>query len=132
MEGEDSDDLQKRRDQVFASLEPLLQSMDHIQLINGYQSQIDSSKPKPDSMLVNDFHVDEEKQRERAMSIKMPPEKKEAIIGIGGGVGPAAGVALHSKIIENSITDGTDQSHFEVYHLSRWDLNFKCCLYQAF
>jgi len=44
---------------------------------------------------------------------------KGNIIGIGGGVGPAAGVALHSKIIENTITDGTDQSHFEVYHLSR-------------
>jgi len=44
---------------------------------------------------------------------------KGNIIGIGGGVGPAAGVALHSKIIENTVTDGTDQSHFEVYHLSR-------------
>jgi len=44
---------------------------------------------------------------------------KGKIIGIGGGVGPAAGVALHSKIIQNTVTDGTDQSHFEVYHLSR-------------
>ena len=38
------------------------------------------------------------------------------IVGIGGGVGPAAGVSLHSKIIENTITDGTDQTHFEVCH----------------
>ena len=49
--------------------------------------------------------------------------KKDAIIGIGGGVGPAAGVALHSKIIENSLTDGTDQSHFEAIHVSLPDPN---------
>eukprot|EP00746_Dinoflagellata_sp_MGD_P022364 gnl/MRDRNA2_/MRDRNA2_152299_c0_seq1.p1 gnl/MRDRNA2_/MRDRNA2_152299_c0~~gnl/MRDRNA2_/MRDRNA2_152299_c0_seq1.p1 ORF type:complete len:359 (+),score=61.68 gnl/MRDRNA2_/MRDRNA2_152299_c0_seq1:83-1159(+) len=47
------------------------------------------------------------------------PGKQEAILGIGGGVGPAAGVGLHLKIIENTITDGTDQSHFKVYHFSR-------------
>jgi len=41
------------------------------------------------------------------------------LIGIGGGVGPAAGVALHQKIIENTLTDGTDQSHFDVMHFSR-------------
>ncbi|MEK6984438.1 MAG: amino acid racemase [Nanoarchaeota archaeon] len=46
----------------------------------------------------------------------MPQEK---IIVIGGGVGPMAGVGLHRKIIENTLTDGTDQSHLEVFHLSR-------------
>ncbi len=45
--------------------------------------------------------------------------KKEKIIVIGGGVGPMAGVALHAKIIENTLTDGTDQSHIEVHHFSR-------------
>ena len=41
------------------------------------------------------------------------------IIGIGGGVGPMAGVKLQEKIIENTLTGGTDQDHFEVYHFSR-------------
>lgn len=45
--------------------------------------------------------------------------KKEKIIAIGGGVGPMAGVELHKKIIEHTKTDGTDQDHFEVHHLSR-------------
>jgi aspartate racemase len=44
---------------------------------------------------------------------------KEKIIIIGGGVGPMAGVELHKKIIENTLTDGTDQTHIEIYHLSR-------------
>ena len=44
---------------------------------------------------------------------------REKIIVIGGGVGPMAGVALHGKIIENTLTDGTDQSHLEVFHFSR-------------
>eukprot|EP01063_Lacrimia_lanifica_P003504 TRINITY_DN1187_c0_g1_i4.p1 TRINITY_DN1187_c0_g1~~TRINITY_DN1187_c0_g1_i4.p1 ORF type:complete len:470 (+),score=167.84 TRINITY_DN1187_c0_g1_i4:67-1476(+) len=43
-------------------------------------------------------------------------------IGIGGGVGPAAGVILHKKIVENTISDGTDQSHCEVHHISRPDV----------
>lgn len=30
-----------------------------------------------------------------------------------------AGVVLHRKIIENTVTDGTDQDHLEVLHLSR-------------
>ncbi len=30
-----------------------------------------------------------------------------------------AGVELHKKIIENTQTNGTDQDHFEIYHLSR-------------
>ncbi len=44
---------------------------------------------------------------------------EEKVIIVGGGVGPMAGVELHRRIIENTITDGTDQSHLEVYHLSR-------------
>ena len=44
---------------------------------------------------------------------------KEKIIIIGGGVGPMAGVELHKRIIENTAADGTDQTHFEVYHFSR-------------
>eukprot|EP00754_Rhynchopus_humris_P034182 Rhum_TRINITY_DN15527_c0_g1::Rhum_TRINITY_DN15527_c0_g1_i1::g.161115::m.161115/K01779/racD; aspartate racemase len=40
-------------------------------------------------------------------------------IGIGGGVGPAAGLMLHKKIVEATISDGTDQSHCEVHHVSR-------------
>ncbi len=43
----------------------------------------------------------------------------EKVIVIGGGVGPLAGVKLHQLIIENTKTDGTDQDHFEIYHLSR-------------
>ena len=43
----------------------------------------------------------------------------EKIIGIGGGVGPMAGVGLHRKIIENTNPGGADQGHIEVIHLSR-------------
>ena len=43
---------------------------------------------------------------------------KGPVIVIGGGVGPMAGVALHTKIIENTLTDGTDQSHLSVHHYS--------------
>lgn len=45
--------------------------------------------------------------------------QNEKIILIGGGVGPMAGVELHRNIIENTLTDGTDQTHLEIYHLSR-------------
>lgn len=41
------------------------------------------------------------------------------VILIGGGVGPMAGVELHRRIIQNTRTDGTDQDHLEVLHLSR-------------
>lgn len=41
-----------------------------------------------------------------------------SVIVIGGGVGPMAGVALHAKIIESTLTDGTDQSHLSVHHYS--------------
>ncbi len=44
---------------------------------------------------------------------------EEKIIVIGGGVGPLAGVKLHEHVINNTLTDGTDQDHLEVYHLSR-------------
>lgn len=44
---------------------------------------------------------------------------KDKLICIGGGVGPMAGVKLHELIIENTKTDGTDQDHLEVHHLSR-------------
>ncbi len=47
----------------------------------------------------------------------MQLEMKE-IIGIGGGVGPMAGVELHKKIIENTDSGGTDQGHIEVFHIS--------------
>ncbi|MFP4491902.1 MAG: aspartate/glutamate racemase family protein, partial [Spirochaetaceae bacterium] len=43
----------------------------------------------------------------------------EKMILIGGGVGPMAGVELHRKIVEHTATDGTDQDHLEVLHLSR-------------
>ncbi len=46
-------------------------------------------------------------------------KKEEKIIGIGGGVGPEAGIGLHKKIIEQTDSGGTDQGHIEVYHLSR-------------
>ena len=45
--------------------------------------------------------------------------RHEKVIVLGGGVGPMAGVELHKRIIENTLTDGTDQSHLEVIHLSR-------------
>jgi aspartate racemase len=40
-------------------------------------------------------------------------------IVIGGGVGPLAGVMLHRHIIEHTQTDGRDQSHLSVLHISR-------------
>ena len=40
------------------------------------------------------------------------------ILGIGGGVGPSAGVGLHQKIIDNTRSK-TDQGHFTVVHISR-------------
>jgi aspartate racemase len=44
---------------------------------------------------------------------------EEKIIVIGGGVGPMAGVEFHRMIIENTVTNGTDQDHLEVHHFSR-------------
>jgi len=40
-------------------------------------------------------------------------------ICIGGGVGPMAGVYLHKSIIDNTVTNGTDQDHLEIHHFSR-------------
>ena len=45
--------------------------------------------------------------------------KGEKVVIIGGGVGPLAGTLLHNHIIENTLTDGTDQSHLDIYHFSR-------------
>ncbi len=42
----------------------------------------------------------------------------KAVIIIGGGVGPMAGVRLHAKIVEQTPTDGSDQSHLTVVHYS--------------
>lgn len=44
---------------------------------------------------------------------------REKLIIIGGGVGPAAGVKLHERIIQNTKTNGADQDHIEVHHYSR-------------
>lgn len=41
---------------------------------------------------------------------------------IGGGVGPAAGLDLHRHIIACTPTDGSDQDHLRVIHLSFSDL----------
>ncbi len=49
----------------------------------------------------------------------MNQKKQEKIVAIGGGVGPMAGVKLHEMIIENTRTNGTDQDHLDVFHLSR-------------
>ena len=45
--------------------------------------------------------------------------QSNVVLGIGGGVGPSAGVGLHQRLIENTRTDGTDQGHFMVVHVSR-------------
>lgn len=55
----------------------------------------------------------------RAVPLPGRRMSEEKVIVIGGGVGPMAGVALHAKIIENTRTDGTDQTHLEVHHFSR-------------
>lgn len=43
----------------------------------------------------------------------------EKVLIIGGGVGPLAGVALHSRIIQNTRPGGSDQGHLDVRHFSR-------------
>ena len=45
--------------------------------------------------------------------------KNEKTIGIGGGVGPMAGVELQRHIIQQTEAGGTDQGHLEVLHSSR-------------
>ncbi len=54
--------------------------------------------------------------------MKANSNKAERIIIIGGGVGPMAGVDLHRLIIENTSTNGTDQDHLRVLHISFSDL----------
>ncbi len=53
------------------------------------------------------------------MSQRYSPSR---MIIIGGGVGPLAGVDLHRLIIEQTKTDGKDQDHLRVLHLSCSDL----------
>lgn len=43
---------------------------------------------------------------------------REAVVVIGGGVGPMAGVAMHARLIEETLA-GDDQSHLTVLHFSR-------------
>jgi len=43
----------------------------------------------------------------------------DKVIGIGGGVGPEAGIELQKQIIQNTNAGGTDQGHIDVYHISR-------------
>eukprot|EP00567_Pseudictyota_dubia_P011179 CAMPEP_0197434890 /NCGR_PEP_ID=MMETSP1175-20131217/2543_1 /TAXON_ID=1003142 /ORGANISM="Triceratium dubium, Strain CCMP147" /LENGTH=282 /DNA_ID=CAMNT_0042963753 /DNA_START=278 /DNA_END=1126 /DNA_ORIENTATION=- len=42
----------------------------------------------------------------------------EVVVGILGGVGPAAGLLLHQIILNNTENEGTDQGHVDVCHLS--------------
>jgi len=49
----------------------------------------------------------------------MTDHKLHKTIGIIGGVGPYAGLDLKKKIFDNTITQGRDQDHLEVYLLSR-------------
>jgi aspartate racemase len=43
----------------------------------------------------------------------------EKVLIIGGGVGPMAGVALHARIIENTLSGGSDQGHLDLRHFSQ-------------
>lgn len=40
------------------------------------------------------------------------------LIVIAGGMGPMASMLLHKMILENTPTDGTDQSHLNIIHIS--------------
>jgi aspartate racemase len=46
-------------------------------------------------------------------------KNKNIICGIIGGVGPMAGLKLHEKIIINTITNGSDQDHLNIHHISQ-------------
>lgn len=46
-------------------------------------------------------------------------KEQQVMLGICGGVGPAAGVLLHQIILEHTESDGEDQGHFNVCHFSR-------------
>ncbi len=45
-------------------------------------------------------------------------ESRKPLLVIGGGVGPMAGVELQRSVIEETLTDGTDQDHLDLIHLS--------------
>jgi aspartate racemase len=40
------------------------------------------------------------------------------VIGIIGGMGPKAGLTLHKRILDNTITNGLDQDHLPIIHIS--------------
>ncbi|KAF1776267.1 Asp/Glu racemase [Phytophthora cactorum] len=44
---------------------------------------------------------------------------EEVMLGICGGVGPAAGLLLHQLILQNTDSAGKDQGHLNVCHFSR-------------
>lgn len=44
---------------------------------------------------------------------------QEVMLGICGGVGPAAGLQLHQLLLEHTESGGEDQGHFNVVHFSR-------------
>ncbi|EGZ29862.1 hypothetical protein PHYSODRAFT_284526 [Phytophthora sojae] len=44
---------------------------------------------------------------------------REVMLGICGGVGPAAGLLLHQLILQNTDSAGEDQGHLNVCHFSR-------------
>ncbi|KAK1947426.1 Aspartate racemase [Phytophthora citrophthora] len=46
-------------------------------------------------------------------------KRKEVMLGICGGVGPAAGLLLHQLILQNTDSAGEDQGHLNVCHFSR-------------
>ncbi|ETI33964.1 hypothetical protein AM587_10005759 [Phytophthora nicotianae] len=52
----------------------------------------------------------------RKIKTKKP---KEVMLGICGGVGPAAGLLLHQLILQNTDSTGEDQGHLNVCHFSR-------------
>lgn len=45
--------------------------------------------------------------------------EQQTMLGICGGVGPAAGVLLHQIVLEHTQSGGSDQGHFNVCHFSR-------------
>ncbi|KAE8902354.1 hypothetical protein PF005_g1077 [Phytophthora fragariae] len=56
-----------------------------------------------------------------AVKVKKMKTKKprEVMLGICGGVGPAAGLLLHQLILQNTDSAGEDQGHLNVCHFSR-------------
>lgn len=45
--------------------------------------------------------------------------QQEVLLGICGGVGPAAGLQLHQLVLKHTLSGGEDQGHLGVVHLSR-------------